>query len=438
MSGSPVGGSDGEKDGIAYQRSVLSNGLKVLVAPMPTTRSVSMGFYVGAGSRYETDDEAGVSHYLEHMLFKGTEKRETAKEISETIERVGGFMNASTDREVTVYWARVAHPHFELGLDLLSDMLLNSTFAPEEIEKERQVILEELHTVNDVPSQRAYLLADAALWPDQPLGRDIAGTPESVDGIRRKMLLDYMQGQYDPANSVLAIAGHVDEQRALDLANSLLGNWGRSNPRPWIPVEETIGASRCIVEYRRTEQSHICLTFPGVPATDPQRYAIDVLNALLGEGMASRLFLELRENRGIVYEVSSSSIHLRDCGAMTVYAGSDPRRAPEVVEAILRELVRVADDMQESELERARELVKGRLLLRLEDTRGVSEWLGAQELLLDRVYDPEEVVEELDRLDLDDLRSAARRVLRPEAFRLTVVGPHRSEKRFVRLLEAIS
>ena len=427
-----------EGSGTIYRRSVLPNGLRVLVAPMPTTRSVSMGFYIGAGSRYETDDEAGVSHYLEHMLFKGTKVRKTPKEISETIERVGGFMNASTDREVTVYWARVAHPHFELALGLLSDMLLNSTFEPEEIEKERQVILEELHTVNDVPSQRAYLLADAALWPDQPLGRDIAGTPESVEGIRRDMLLGYMGQQYDPANSVLAIAGHVDGDAALDLANSLLGGWGQHKPRTWIPASDGSTETRSVVEYRKTEQSHICLTFPGVPSTDPQRYAVDVLNTLLGEGMASRLFLELRENRGIVYEVSSSSMHLRDCGAMTVYAGSDPRRGPEAVQAILHELIRVKKDMQETELERARELAKGRLLLRLEDTRGVSGWLGAQELLLDRIYDPEEVVEELDRLTLSDIRAAAERVIRPELFRLAIVGPHRSNRRFNRLLEAVS
>ncbi len=421
-----------------YRRTVLPNGLRILTAPMPTTRSVSIGFYIGAGSRYERDDEAGVSHYLEHMLFKGTEDRRTSKEISETIERVGGFMNASTDREVTVYWARVAHPHFELGLNLLSDMLLNSTFDAEEIEKERQVIFEELHTVNDVPSQRAYLLADAALWPGQPLGRDIAGTPESVGGIDREMLLDYMGQQYDPSNSVLSIAGRFEEHEALDLATSFLGGWGRKQPRTWIPAEDLSDGNRCLVEYRRTEQSHICLTFPGIPASDPQRYAVDVLNTLLGEGMASRLFLELRENRGIVYEVSSSSMNLKDCGAMTIYAGSDPKQSAEAVQAILHELVHVAENMEESELQRARELVKGRLLLRLEDTRGVSGWLGAQELLLDRIYDPEEVVGALDQLTLTDLQTAAERVLRPELFRLAIVGPHRSAKRFDRLLGAVS
>ena len=423
-------------DGPMYTRSVLSNGLRVLTAPMPATRSVSIGFYIGAGSRYEADEEAGVSHYLEHMLFKGTDERRTPKEVSETIERVGGFMNASTDREATVYWARVAHPHFALALGLLTDMLLNSTFDPEEIEKERQVIIEELHTVNDVPSQRAYLLADAALWPGQPLGRDIAGTPESVGGMQRHTMLDYLGQQYDPSNSVLAIAGHFDEEHALDLAGSLLSGWKQRNPRSWIQAEEKPVQDRSVVEYRRTEQSHICLTFPGIPSTDPQRHAVDVLNALLGEGMASRLFLELRENRGLVYEVSSSSLHLRDCGAMTVYAGADPRRCPEAVAAIIHELVRVASDIEEPELERARELVKGRLLLRLEDTRGVSGWLGAQELLLDRIYDPDEIVARLDALTVQDLREAAERVLRPESFRLAIVGPHRSQKRYARLLDA--
>jgi predicted Zn-dependent peptidase len=418
-----------------YSRSVLPNGLRLLTAPMPSTRSVSVAFYIGAGSRYENDEEAGASHYLEHMLFKGTQRRTTPKEISETIERVGGYMNASTDREMTVYWARVARPHLNLAVDLLSDMLLNSTLTPEEIEKERTVILEELHTVNDVPSQRAFVLADAVLWPDQPLGRDVAGTPESVNGINRDMLTGYLKEQYDPGNTVLAIAGQVTHAEVEDLVSRYLSAWPHGSPRNWFPVKEVLQANRCVVEYRRTEQAHICLSFPGLSATDPDRYALDLLSALLGEGMASRLFLELRERHGLVYEVSSSVMRLRDCGSIGIYAGTDPRRGLEAVQAVLRELERVVDDMTESELERARELVKGRLLLRLEDTRGLSGWLGAQELLLDHVSTPEEVVAELEALTLDHLRAVGRRVLRPDQYRLVVVGPYRSDKRFRSLIE---
>ncbi|MDA1095840.1 MAG: pitrilysin family protein, partial [Chloroflexi bacterium] len=220
-----LGSNPGGESVTPYARTVRSDGLRILTAPMPTTRSVSVALYIGAGSRYESDEEAGVSHYLEHMFFKGTERRPTPKEVSETIERVGGFMNASTDREVTVYWARVARPHFSLAMDLLGDMLLHSTFEQAEIEKERQVILEELHTVNDVPSERASLMADEALWPGQALGRDVAGTPETVNGIDRDLLLSYMGQQYHPANSVLTVAGQVTEDETVRLADTLMNGW---------------------------------------------------------------------------------------------------------------------------------------------------------------------------------------------------------------------
>lgn len=419
-----------------YSRSVLDNGLRVLTASMPATRSVSVAFYIGAGSRYEADKEAGVSHYLEHMFFKGTKQRPTPKDVSETIERVGGYMNGSTDREITVYWARVARPHLTLAVDLLSDMLLNSSFDPKEIDKERQVILEELHTVNDVPSQRAFLLVDATLWPDQALGRDVAGTQESVSGIDKKMLLGYMKQQYDPSNTALAVAGQVTHDEIEDLANRFLNTWTKGSPRTWTPARDDHPSDQVMVEYRRTEQAHVCLSFPGLSAMDPDRYALDLFSALLGEGMASRLFLELRERHGLVYEVSSSVMRLQDTGAVTIYAGSDPKRGPEAVQAILRELERVVHDMTESELERARELIKGRLLLRLEDTRGVSGWLGSQEMLLDRIHTPEEIVARLDEITLDDLRAVGRRLLRPELYRLVVVGPYRSDRRFRNLIES--
>ena len=413
-----------------YTRTVRSDGLRVLTAPMPMTRSVSVALYIGAGSRYEADEEAGVSHYLEHMFFKGTERRPTPKEVSETIERVGGFMNASTDREVTVYWARIARPHFSLAMDLLGDMLLHSTFEQAEIEKERQVILEELHTVNDVPSERASLMADSALWPGQALGRDVAGSPETVNGIDRDLLLSYMGQQYHPANSVLTVAGQVTEDETLRLADTFMSGWSARPPRSLIPAGGRSTAQRAAVEYRRTEQAHICLTLPGVAADDPDRYAVDLLNAILGEGMASKLFLELRENRGIVYEVSSSVLHLRDCGAMTVYAGTEPRRGPEAVEAVLEQLALAPGGVEADDLERAREMLKGRLLLRLEDTRGVSGWLGAQELLLGKISSPEEVVGALDAVTVDQVRAAASKLLRPDLYRLAVVGPYRSDRRF--------
>ena len=418
-----------------YTKSVLPNGIRLLTASMPATRAVSVAFYVGTGSRFEREDESGASHFLEHILFKGTEKRPLAQDVSETIERVGGFMNASTDREVTIYWARVARPHLSIGIDILSDMLLNSTFPPEEIEKERDVILEEIHTSVDSPAQRAFQLADKIMWPDQPLGRDIAGTEESVRELSRDTIMSYMREQYDPSQIVMAVAGQIEHSEIEQVAGELLEGWPSGNPRTMPPVDDTTPESRVAVEYRKTEQANICLMFPGMSAHDPDRRALWLLNAILGDGMACRLFLELRERLGIVYEVDTDVMYLRDTGAMAVYAGTVPQRGPQALEAVIKELDRAMTDITQGELDRARELSKGRMLLRLEDTRSITGWLGGQEITFGHIETPEEVVGQLDSITVDDVQRVARRVFNPENYRLTVVGPYRSDRKFRNIIE---
>lgn len=417
-----------------YNRTVMPDGLRIVTASMPSTRSVSVAFYIGAGSRYENDPESGVSHYLEHMLFKGTSKRPRPKDVSETIERVGGYINAGTERELTVYWSRVARDHMPVAMDLLTDMLQNSTFELSEIEKERQVILEELHQVNDVPSQKAFLLNDSLLWPNQPLGRDIGGTPETVNSITKNMMLDYMKDQYRPNNVVLVVAGQIDHSEVEDLVSRSSLNLQDIGRRELIPAVETELDNPIIVEYRPTEQAHICLSFPGISIMDPDRYSLDLLNTVLGEGMASRLFLSLREDKGLVYEVGSSVSKFTDTGSMTVYAGTDPANANSAIEGIITELSRAVENIDQTELDRARELIKGRLFLGLEDTRSVSSWLGGQELLLNRLRSPDEVASQLDELNLEDLQRVAKRLFRQELYRVAIVGPYKSDKQFRRLL----
>ena len=418
-----------------YTKSVLPNGIRLLTASMPATRAVSIAFYVGTGSRFEREDESGASHFLEHILFKGTKRRPLAQDVSETIERVGGFMNASTDRELTIYWARVARPHLPIGIDILSDMLLNSTFPPGEIEKERDVILEEIHTSVDSPAQRVFHMADKIMWPDQPLGRDIAGTEESVRELSRDTIMSYMREQYDPSQVVLAVAGQIEHAEIEQTVAELLEAWPKGNPRPMPPVDDKQPESRVDLEYRKTEQANICLMLPGMSAHDPDRRALWLLNAILGDGMACRMFLELRERLGIVYEVDTDVMYLRDTGAMAVYAGTVPKRGPEALQAVINELDRATRDITQSELERARELSKGRMLLRLEDTRSISSWLGGQEITFGRIETPEEAVEELDAITVDDVQRVARRIFDPERYRLTVVGPYRSDRRFRKIIE---
>ena len=418
-----------------YTKSVLPNGIRLLTASMPATRAVSIAFYVGTGSRFERDDESGASHFLEHILFKGTEKRPLAQDVSETIERVGGFMNASTDREATIYWARVARPHLDIGIDILSDMLLNSTFPPDEIEKERDVILEEIHTSVDSPAQRAFHMADKILWPDQPLGRDIAGTEESVRALSRDTIMTYMREQYDPSQVVMSVAGQIEHEEIEQAAAELLASWPTGNPRPMPPVEDKQPDSRVALEYRKTEQANICLMFPGLSAHDPDRRALWLMNSILGDGMACRLFLELRERRGLVYDVDTDVMFLQDAGAMALYIATLPKRGPEALQVAISELERATRDITESELDRARELTKGRMLLRLEDTRSISAWLGGQEITYGRIETPEEAVAQLDAITVDDVQRVAQRVLNPDTYRLTIVGPYRSDRRFRQIIE---
>src|SRR5262245_1258507 len=243
-------------DGNMYERTTLGNGLRIVSAPMPSTRSVAVSIYVGAGSRYETDLEAGISHLLEHLLFKGTEKRPTAQEISELIDEVGGVMNAGTDRELTVYYAKVARPHFDRAADVLTDMVRNALVAPEEIEKERKVVIEELASVADSPSQLVDVLLDATMWPGQPLGRDVAGTEESVTATTREATVDYMRRQYVPNNMVVSVAGAIEHGEIVEAIGAALGDMPPGNPTPWIRAINGQGEPRLAVQYKQTEQAH--------------------------------------------------------------------------------------------------------------------------------------------------------------------------------------
>jgi len=420
-----------------YQSAVLSNGVRVWTANMPDTRSVSVGIFVGAGSRYEVDGLAGASHFLEHMLFKGTTRRPEPAMISGAIESVGGIMNAATDRELTVYWTKVAHDQFDLAIDLLSDMALSSTLQPKEVEKERMVILEELAMTNDHPDAKADQLMDETIWPSQPMGRDIGGSKESVSGISKADLDVYYRQQYVANNIVVAVAGNVSHQTVVDAVQEHMGALHPGSPLDWFRVKEASGP-KISLEWRKTDQAHLCLAFPGVSNNDERRYALDLLNTILGEGMTSRLFMEVRERQGLAYDVHSSSMHYRDTGAVVLYCGTDPTKVDNALSAILGELDRLRrKGVVEEELRRAAQFATGRLLLRMEDTRAVMSSMGAQEMLLDRVKTPDEVAEGVRSVTVEQVRQAAERFLVPDAFRMAVVGPYRSTRRFEKQLASV-
>lgn len=417
-----------------FERTVLPNGLHILSSTMPATHSVTVNLYVGAGSRYERKGEEGVSHYVEHMLFKGTEKRPTAKEIAEAIDGVGGMLNGATDREYTVYYIKVARPHLYLAVDVLCQLVRHPLMDQAEMEKERQVVIEELAMVADSPSQIADLLLDGLLWPNNPLGRDVAGTAESVTGITRDVMLGYLAEQYVPNNIVVSVAGNVTHEEVVAIFNETLGGWAPGSPTAWMPVNSANGR-RTAVHYKTTEQAHVSLAVRGLPLNHPDRHAVSFLSVILGEGMSSRLFIEMREKRGLVYDISSYTSHFLDTGAFNVYTGVDPKNAVEAIKVVVSELERMRDNGPTmEELTKARELSKGRMMLRMEDTRSVSGWIGAQELLLGHVRTVDDAIAEMDGVTIEDLQRVAGEMLDPRRAYLAVVGPYKSDRKFAPLL----
>ena len=418
-----------------YKKTVLDNGLRLLTEVMPHTRSVSINFFIGTGSRYEDDMHAGISHFIEHLCFRGTLKRPTARDISAAIEGTGGVLNGGTDKELTVYWCKVAQPHFTLALDVLSDVLLGSRFDPADIEKERQVISEEINMCNDSPGQRVEILIDELLWPGHPLGRDIAGSKESIAAITRDMMLDFLAAQYQPANTVLSIAGNIQHDEVVNAVNRVLGGWESQQKALEYTAHEEQPNRRLLVETRETEQVHLSLALPGLSLFHPRRYELGLLNIILGEGMSSRLFTEIRDKLGLAYSIHSYAEHFSDTGSLTISAGVETGRLEIAVEAILGELARLRETIPEPEVTKAKELFKGRLLLRMEDSRSVAGWMGGQEILTGRVLGVDEVVAIIEAITAEQLQQIASEILVGEKLRLAVVGPVEQEEALVKLLK---
>ncbi len=419
-----------------YRKTTLPNGLRLLTREMPHTRSASVLFFMDVGSRYESDAEAGLSHFLEHLLFKGTDRRPQAQDISAAIEGVGGILNAGTGPESTLYWAKVAQPHLSLATDLLTDMLLHSRFDPKEVEKERCVILEEIHMTQDNPSELCGMILENIMWPGHPLGRDIAGLPETVSGFTREDLVGYAARHYTPDNVVVSVAGCIEHDAVLAEIQRLLGDWQGKGSGAFLPVTDHQTAPRLKVQYKDTEQANLCVGLPGLSNDHPDRFALGLLNTVLGEGMSSRLFLEIREKRALAYDVHSYVSRFRDTGSTVIFAGVDPKRGADTVKAIQEEVYRmVSAEVTAEELTKAKEFTKGRMLLGLEDSRSVASWLGNQELMRERILSVDEVVAHVEAVTTAEIQRVARQLFEPQRLSLAVVGPYKKETQFARLIK---
>ncbi|MFN8482671.1 MAG: pitrilysin family protein [Anaerolineae bacterium] len=418
-----------------YNLTRLPNGLRIITVPLPDRYSVTAAFYVGVGARYEPAEVSGISHFIEHMAFKGTQRYPTPAAIGQAIEGVGGALDAFTSDDRTGYIARVPAARLPVAIDLVADMLRRPKLRAADVAREKRVILEELAMIQDEPESWVAVLGDELMFGAHPLGRDILGTEPSLRAMTRTKLVEHVRRFYRPGNTVIALAGAFDADNALTRIAAALGDWEPAPspgfaPAPALPIGPLVR-----VETRAIEQAHLRLSVPGFSLLDPRRHALQLLGAVLGAGMSSRLFLELREHQALAYNVYSDESYLHDTGILSVYTAVDPRRAPDALRTILRELRRLRDEpVPDDELQRTKEYLNGGLLLRLEDTAEIAMSLAGQAVVRDEILTASDMAARLARVTAEDIQATARLLLARETMYLALVGPFSGAERFEGIL----
>ena len=406
-----------------FERTALPDGPRVISARLPGMRSLSVAVYVVVGSRGETRATSGLAHFMEHITFKGTDWLPTTREVSDAIEGVGGSSNAATDRETTVYWTRLPIREAELGVRVLSELTLHPKLRSEDIAHEREIIIDEIKSYRDDPAQFIHNIWDEAWFGDTPLGWEIAGDETSVRSLTDEAIRDFWSASYRPSNMVVALAGDIGHDDAVELVDR---TFGRGNgvvpsylPAPDGPLE------RMRLEHRHTAQAHVLLGLPGLPRDHADQWTLDLLNTVLGDGTSSRLFMKIREEEGMAYDVHSFQTDYADTGILQVYMGVDADDVVPATRGVLEELSRLRDEpVPAGELERARNFTLGRLELRLEESRSMASFLGSQEALHERVMTMDEVIEALREVTAEDIQALAGRLFRDEVLCGAVIGPN--------------
>ncbi len=412
-----------------HQKNILESGLRIVSQQLPNSESVSILISVQAGSRNEQKGQYGVAHFAEHMLFKGTGKRPSPLLVSSPIESTGGFLNASTGYESTNYWCKVPENHFRTGIEILQDMMQNSLLNEEEINSERRVIIEELKTIEDYPDSKTALNLDKLMWPDSALGRDIAGSIQSVENIDQETIKAFLDDFYLPTNTVISIAGNLDHDKSIQSIDQLF----LTHPFPGSqlkisPIENVQNSVKLDLEKRAIEQIHIHLGYPGVSITHPDRYALDLLNVILGDGMSSRLFQEIRERLGLVYDIESEITHLQDVGDLRITLAVDKNRYIDAIKAILTEVENLKTGLEGSEVVRAKQILKGRMRLRMDDSQAVAAWNAHQDLFNKQIECESVIREYIDRNDIPKLQKAAFQYLDVSKLNIAIVGDIESKE----------
>lgn len=404
-----------------YQKELLANGIRIVTEEIPYVNSVSIGIWVKVGSRYENVEINGISHFIEHMLFKGTKNR-TAKEIANSIDKIGGQLNAFTSKECTCFYAKVLNTHFDIALDVLADMFFNSNFSIEEIDKERGVVIEEINMYEDSPEDLVHDLFAQAVWSGNPLGMSILGTEQSLQNINRDKILDFYSKNYTPENLVISVVGNFNHA---DVVKKIKEYFAKAEGKYNGAAHINIPKFEPVYTLKRkdTEQVHLCMGFNGVDLRSRDYYPMLVLNNLFGGAMSSRLFQKIREDRGLAYSVFSYPSSFEDCGLFSIYAGSKPDNLKIVAEIIMEEIRAIKEKgITEEELYDSKEQLKGSYILGLESTSGRMISIGKSELLLEKIYSPDEILAKIDSVDMNSVNSIMRQIFNTDEMGAAVIG----------------
>lgn len=419
-----------------FKKITFKNGLRIITVPDKKSKAATVLVLVGTGSKYEKRETNGMSHLLEHLLFKGTKKRPTPIDIVEPLDRVGGMYNAFTSEEYTGYYAKVSADNYEMALDIISDIYLNSRLDPIEMEKEKKVIVEEINMYYDNPISYVQQLWTKVLYGDQPAGWDIAGTKEGVVKITRDQISDYVKSQYVASNTVICIAGNVpSEENIINKVKKYFSNIKEDKFFDKPPVFEDQKEPNLIVHNRKTDQTNFCLGVRGFSLFDNKRYSQDILAAILGGMMSSRLFVRIREELGLAYYIKAASSSDTDTGYLAVQTGVDNTKAYSAVTAILEEFKKISKTpVPNSELKKAKENLKGRLDLHLETSDSQASFYGLQEILEKQIITPKEIYDRINKVSAKDILELSQNIFKPEKLNLAVVGPFEDESQFKKLL----
>lgn len=419
-----------------YKKTTLKNGLRIITIPMKNTKTVTVLVVVGAGSKYERKETKGLSHFLEHMFFKGTQKRPTTLKVAETLDKIGGAYNAFTGKEFTGFWAKVEKSHLDLALDWVSDIFLNSKLEAREIKREKGVIIEEINMYLDMPMKYIEDLFEKLLYGDQPAGWMLAGEKENILKLQRKHFIEYLKNHYSALNTIVCLAGNFNQREINEKIKKYFKKITKAPPQPKLKVIELQVQPRILIHFKKTDQTHLCLGVRGYNLSQPQMYVQELIAVILGGSMSSRLWISVRERKGLAYYVRTSSELYTDSGYLVTQAGIPHKNVNQVISLILREYKNIRQNkVPKVELKKAKDYLKGNLTLSLELSDAQASFYTGQELLTGKILTPKEKFVRIDKVTANDVQKAAKEIFQPEKLNLALIGPHKDKGKFIGLLK---